>query len=260
MKPQKAKVQYMLEVSEIFGPTIQGEGLKIGTPSVFVRFGKCNFDCSGFGVEYTTPSGVKKFGCDSYYAVDKEFRKFWSSYENAKDLIFEVNKLIPSHYKPDIVITGGEPMLYWNNKEFQKFLEYYINLEYNITIETNGAIDVDITKAYQEKILYSISLKLANTKEPYNKRINYKSLNNIINKSKNRYLKFVVNQENQDVIQEIEEILALLPKIDVFLMPQGDTTGEIMKNSLFVIELCVKYGFKYSDRLHIRIWDNKQGV
>jgi ribosome-binding ATPase YchF (GTP1/OBG family) len=56
MKPQKVKVQYMLEVSEIFGPTIQGEGQKIGTPSVFVRFGKCNFDCSGFGVEYTTPS------------------------------------------------------------------------------------------------------------------------------------------------------------------------------------------------------------
>ena len=174
MKPQKVKVQYMLEVSEIFGPTIQGEGQKIGTPSVFVRFGKCNFDCSGFGVEYTTPSGVKKFGCDSYYAVDKEFRKFWSSYENAKDLIFEVNKLIPSHYKPDIVITGGEPMLYWNNKEFQKFLEYYINLEYSVTIETNGAIDIDITKAYQEKILYSISLKLANTKEPYKKRKKYK--------------------------------------------------------------------------------------
>ncbi|MDY0327651.1 MAG: hypothetical protein RBR07_05330 [Arcobacteraceae bacterium] len=43
-------------------------------------------------------------------------------------------------------------------------------------------------------------------------------------------------------------------------MPQGDSNDEIVKNSLYVIELCVKYGYKYSDRLHIRIWDNKRGV
>ena len=29
----------MLEINEIFGPTIQGEGKLVGTPSVFIRFG-----------------------------------------------------------------------------------------------------------------------------------------------------------------------------------------------------------------------------
>ncbi len=113
----------MLDITEIFGPTIQGEGKKIGTPSVFIRFGRCNFDCNGFGVEYTTPSGVKKFGCDSYYAVDNEFKKFWTSYENSETVIAEVAKILPVEYKPDIVITGGEPMIYWKNEEFQKLLE-----------------------------------------------------------------------------------------------------------------------------------------
>ncbi|MBS9782551.1 MAG: DUF2075 domain-containing protein, partial [Arcobacter sp.] len=28
-------------------------------------------------------------------------------------------------YKMDIVITGGEPLLYWNKKEFQKLLKHY---------------------------------------------------------------------------------------------------------------------------------------
>ena len=30
------------------------------------------------------------------------------------------------------------------------------------------------------------------------------------------------------------------------------------KNSLDVVNLAIKYGFKYSDRLHIRLWDNKE--
>ncbi len=49
----------MLEINEIFGPTIQGEGKLVGTPSIFIRFGKCNFKCAGFNVEYDTPSGKK---------------------------------------------------------------------------------------------------------------------------------------------------------------------------------------------------------
>ena len=49
----------MLEINEIFGPTIQGEGKLVGTPSIFIRFGKCNFKCEGFQVEYETPSGIK---------------------------------------------------------------------------------------------------------------------------------------------------------------------------------------------------------
>ena len=49
----------MLEVNEIFGPTIQGEGKLVGNLSIFIRFGKCNFKCVGFNVEYETPSGVK---------------------------------------------------------------------------------------------------------------------------------------------------------------------------------------------------------
>ena len=54
----------MLEVNEIFGPTIQGEGKLVGNLSIFIRFGKCNFKCVGFNVEYETPSGIKKCACD----------------------------------------------------------------------------------------------------------------------------------------------------------------------------------------------------
>ena len=35
-----------IRVSEIFGPTIQGEGVLIGLPTVFVRTGGCDYRCS----------------------------------------------------------------------------------------------------------------------------------------------------------------------------------------------------------------------
>jgi 7-carboxy-7-deazaguanine synthase len=246
----------MLEINEIFGPTIQGEGKRVGTPSVFVRFGKCNMQCSGFEVEYETPSGIKKCSCDSYHASDIAFRDDWHKYESAAKLIDEVNKLIPS-YKVDIVLTGGEPLLYWNDKEFQKFMYYYISNGYQLTIETNGSLNIDLKEEWQKKILFSMSVKLSNSGESLEKRINTKIIN-FVNES---YLKFVVADEFlTKASQEIDTILKQIPSVEVYLMPLGDTSQKIDTNSESVINLALEKGFKYSDRLHIRVWDNKRGV
>lgn len=250
----------MLEVNEIFGPTIQGEGKRVGTSSVFIRFGKCNFRCEGFAVEYETPSGIKKCACDSYYAVDLAFKDQWHTFATSKELIEEVNNFLPS-YKCDIVITGGEPLLYWKNEEFQKTLEYYISNNYHVTIETNASLNIDITKDYQKKILFSMSVKLSNSLEPLKKRVNIKTLSNIINKCEDKYLKFVVNKDFlSQANSEIEEILKQLPKVEVYLMPMGDNAQQMNENSESVINLALEKGFKYCDRLHIRVWDNKRGV
>ena len=250
----------MLEVNEIFGPTIQGEGKRIGNPSVFIRFGKCNMQCPGFEVEYETPSGMKKCSCDSYHASDSAFRDDWNRYESSKPLIEEVNKLLPN-YKVDIVLTGGEPLLYWRNIEFQKFMKFYIEHGYHITIETNGSIDIELSETWQKKILFSMSVKLSNSGEPVHKRLNFKTLSNIINFVDESYLKFVVGDDFLQVANdEIDAILKEIPKCEVYLMPLGDTADKIDKNSEAVINLALEKGYKYSDRLHIRVWDNKRGV
>jgi 7-carboxy-7-deazaguanine synthase len=56
MKPE---AETPIRISEIFGPTIQGEGVLIGLPTVFVRTGGCDYRCSW---------------CDSLHAVDSAFR------------------------------------------------------------------------------------------------------------------------------------------------------------------------------------------
>lgn len=254
----------MLEINEIFGPTIQGEGKLVGSPSVFIRFGKCNFKCEGFGVEYETPSGVKKCACDTYYAVDTEFKDTWIKYKSYEEIVNEVDKLIsiyPYNYKIDIVITGGEPLLYWNKEEFQKLLKHYIEEGHKVTIETNGSLNLNIDKEYQKELLFSMSVKLSNSLEPIKKRININTLNTILNNTKESYLKFVIGKDFlNDAKKEINEILSSIPKCDVYLMPLGDTAEQINKNCEDVINMAIENGFKYCDRLHIRVWDNKRGV
>ena len=67
-----------IRVSEIFGPTIQGEGALIGLPTVFVRTGGCDYRCSW---------------CDSLHAVDSEFRHDWRPM-SAADVLAEVDDQI----------------------------------------------------------------------------------------------------------------------------------------------------------------------
>ncbi len=254
----------MLEINEIFGPTIQGEGKLVGTPSVFIRFGKCNFSCEGFNVEYETPSGIKKCACDSYYAVDKEFRDTWTKYKSYEEVVKEVDKLTNLYhydYKMDIVLTGGEPLLYWNKEEFQKLLKHYIKEGHKITIETNASLNLNITEDYQKQILFSMSVKLSNSLEPLKKRVNKETLTKILTNTKKSYLKFVIDKNFLNQAQdEIKDILKDIPKCEVYLMPMGDSSKEISQNSEDVISMAIKNGYKYCDRLHIRVWDNKRGV
>jgi len=250
----------MLEINEIFGPTIQGEGKYTGNPSVFVRFGKCNMQCPGFEVEYETPSGIKKCSCDSFYASDSAFREEWKKYITADELIAEVVNFLPK-YKVDIVLTGGEPLLYWNDKEFQKFMKYYIENGFKITIETNASLNIDLYESWHQNIIFSMSVKLSNSGEKLSKRINTNTLNKIIKVSKESYLKFVVDKKNiQKETLEIDAIVSEILPCEVYLMPLGDTSDIIDQNSLSVIELALEKGYKYSDRLHIRVWNNKRGV
>ena len=249
----------MLSINEIFGLTIQGEGKRVGKPSVFIRFSKCNFTCSGFSVKYTNEEGIEKLGCDTFYAVDKTFNNQWREL-SGQNIINEVMNLCGMQ-KPDIVITGGEPLLNWKSEEFQKILKYFHQNSFNITIETNASINIDLKEEYQKNILFSMSVKLANSGEKYSKRIKIPAIKNIIENSYDSYLKFVIEKKNADEsLNEIKELIKELPKCEVYLMPMGENVQELAHNEECVINLCINNSFIYSDRLHIRLWNDKRGV
>ena len=42
-----------LVVSEVFGPTVQGEGPSLGKRAAFLRLGRCNLDCAWCDTPFT---------------------------------------------------------------------------------------------------------------------------------------------------------------------------------------------------------------
>jgi 7-carboxy-7-deazaguanine synthase len=83
-----------IRISEIFGPTIQGEGPLIGCPTVFVRTGGCDYRCRW---------------CDTLYAVLPEFRDEWTLMTPAE--ILARVELLAGSVPVLVSLSGGNPAL-----------------------------------------------------------------------------------------------------------------------------------------------------
>ncbi len=97
-------------LSEIFY-SIQGEGLTIGAPAIFIRLCGCNLNCPF---------------CDTKYAIDCTN---WIGYETIKTIVRKFSG-------KRIIFTGGEPAL---QDEFMAFFMEK-NPDFIYQIETNGTV------------------------------------------------------------------------------------------------------------------------
>ena len=252
-----------LPIVEIFGNTLQGEGPRL-RPAIFIRTGLCNFTCSGFDCHRPDPkTGEDIVGCDTIHAVSKKFKHTWKEYSDFMEIVEVVKEYIhpDSDVRQDIIITGGEPLLHWNNKTLQQLIEYYISRGHHVTVESNGSRKIEFTREYQRKVQFSLSVKLAISGEPYKKRVNIEALQSILQNA-NAYFKFVVGPQNwESTKEEIFDILRKIPHyVDVFLMPLGETRERQIQNTQFVFEKCAELGFSFSPRVHILAFDDKDGV
>lgn len=248
----------MLKISEIFY-SLQGEGKRIGVPSIFIRVGGCNFSCRGFG-EKIIYKNQEIVGCDSIYAASQKYANEWMVFKDSKALIQKIKDFNIKHF--DIVLTGGEPSLYFKNKVLLDTLEYFLERKHYISVESNGSILFDFNKIL-ESLHFTLSIKLSNSLEIKEKRINLRVIQNILDFSKDVCFKFVLNQQmckDGSGIKEINEILSCISgSYDVYLMPEGTDIDTINKNLKALVPVCLQYNFFLTDRLHIRLWGNKKG-
>jgi 7-carboxy-7-deazaguanine synthase len=106
-------------ISEIFGPTIQGEGALIGRPTVFVRTGGCDYHCSW---------------CDTLHAVERSFRGDWREM-TAEEILAQVNIL--TNGRPlTISLSGGNPAM----QPLGGLLTLGKAAGYTFLLETQGSI------------------------------------------------------------------------------------------------------------------------
>lgn len=110
-----------IAVSEIFGPTVQGEGAVIGKPTVFVRTGGCDYRCSW---------------CDSKFAVLPEFRGEWRRM-SSEEILGKIRALSP---RPILVtLSGGNPAL----QPLGGLIRLGKAAGYRFAIETQGTVGRD---------------------------------------------------------------------------------------------------------------------
>lgn len=244
-----------LKLVEIFH-SIQGEGKFSGQNAIFVRFAGCNLNCVNFGVKIKSPkTGEILVGCDTLRAV-KISHFSYRSVKNADEILAIIYKFA-KNFRPIVVITGGEPLLNYANPIFYEFVCKLLDENFSVHFETNGTISPDFDKfARYKNCIFAISPKLKNSGVAREKRLNFEALKQIKKNAKDSFYKFVIDENLQN---EIGEILKIAPN-EVYCMPLGANKKELEKNAEFVFKFCLKNGYNYSDRLHIRIFDDKEEI
>lgn len=105
-------------VNEIFY-SLQGEGVRAGTPNVFIRFGRCNLAC-----RIDAPMA---FSCDTEFESGEEMTAL-QILQAATDL---------GGVCRNVIFTGGEPMLQVDQNLCTEFASWYK------CIETNGLVAIE---------------------------------------------------------------------------------------------------------------------
>ncbi len=279
-----------LKYSEAFY-SIQGEGVHMGTPSVFLRLFGCNFECQGFGqgrdkskwvprdqMPHVTDTNrlnyksykdlpVAHIGCDSS-ASWSHLYKHLASNEEAHILGKKLRALTPNNNWKGIhlVITGGEPML-WQRALPDLLSDDSLEGLEHITFETNATQKLSVkfrefmeTSGYYRHVTWACSPKLGISGEDWKDAIKpevvkgYSTLND-----SQLFLKFVV--QDQEDIKEVKTAQhAYGLDVPVYLMPVGGTVEGLELTERQVAEVSMKNGFRFSPRLHVHLFGNAWGT
>lgn len=171
----------MLKVNEIFR-SIQGEGIRLGCRTIFVRLTGCNLRCPF---------------CDTQYAFDR------GKDMSIDDIMEAVNRIgIEGDW---VCITGGEPTI----QNIDPLIKALHDQKYNVSLETNGS-SVN-TKIFVERVDF-----LTISPKPDNLDNFYISKLNLANE-----LKFVITcKDDLEWMQDFfRGFMAITWKIPIFLQP-----------------------------------------
>ena len=201
--------------------SLQGEGLRTGKLTYFVRFARCNLRCSW---------------CDSTYTFGK-----------GKPISFEAIaqaiKKSKAHY---VCLTGGEPLLH--TKDCIELIRHFPNLHFDV--ETSGSIAIRPVQLKNSSII--MDWKLNHSKMSHKmKQENFSCL-----RKNQDLLKFVTDGSKEEQM----EILKIEKKTRKFgflisLQPVFGTNPEKCANWLISLK---NPRFQFNLQLHKTIWSPTQ--
>ena len=204
----------------------QGEGPDSGQAMIILRFKTCNLKCP-----WCDTSVKMRISAEAPYKIS------------------DIQTSILDN-KAGILITGGEPTV---PRHFDEAVGLLNNLKYPIAnVESNGLQLEELIQEtedspnnihfmYSPKFFTSVDLDLA-----------FKKTESLL-QYPNLFIKVVY--EDRPMVEEyltwLSRIITIQQANKVWLMPEGVTRADLIRNSEAVFNVCEKYKFNFSSRSHI---------
>ncbi len=211
-----------ITISEIFGPTFQGEGPSAGRRAMFVRLGGCNLSCSW---------------CDTPYTWDA------SRFDLRKELHTLDVAEVAAQIRGDslVVITGGEPLL--QARAIQALLDN-LDTQRSVEIETNGTLP---HPGWMD-VRYNVSPKLAHSGRASKLHPSWLEAQNAI-------FKFVVRD-----VRDLDEVAPYgIPAEKIWIMPEGTGATSGLARAREIADAVLDRGWNLTLRQHVLLWNNERG-
>ena len=209
-----------LRITEIFN-SIQGESTFVGLPTVFIRLTGCPLRC-----QY----------CDTAYAFSGGE---WMSFDA---IVTSINNYQHKH----ITVTGGEPLA---QKNCLAFLTMLCDLNYTVSLETSGALDVSMVDPRVVKVM--------DIKTPASNEVNKNLWENIQYLQNKDQVKFVIcDQIDYEWAKEIVVEHKLANRCEVLFSPSAE---QLPAKQLADWILNDQLNVRFQLQLHKLIWGNVPG-
>ena len=231
-----------LVVSEIFGPTFQGEGPSLGRRCSFVRLGGCNLHCQW---------------CDTAYTWDWMGRN-GITYDPRRELrrmtVEEVWGTVAAHGTGMLVVSGGEPML--QQDRLPGLLAKARAAGWWVELETAGTI-APIPEMVRLVDRFNVSPKLENSGNALKVRYILRVLDAFQATGKVAW-KFVAIDEG--------DLVEIAPLVDrhrlspVYVMPEGVTAEALTRHAQAITGGVLSRGWNLTTRLQILLYGDRRGV
>jgi 7-carboxy-7-deazaguanine synthase len=225
-----------LVVSEVFGPTWQGEGPSVGRRAGFVRLGRCNLDCRW---------------CDTPYTWD------WDRYDPSQELrsrsTGDVLADLDAMDVSLVVITGGEPLL--QQRRLLPLLSGAAERNWRVEIETNGTIAPDVPEGLVGG--WNVSPKLENSGVEHRRRYRPDVLR-AFEATGRAVFKFVA--ESAGDLDEVGALVEECGLTTVYVMAEGTDPATITDRMRELAPAVLERGWNFTPRLHVLLWGDRRGV